>query len=236
MPTEFSDALLADLERRIHYEFADRSLLQVAMTHSSAKDEQEDCNERMEFLGDAVVGITVSEFLYERFPDLAEGTLSMMKSVLVSSKTLADAAEEMKLDAYIVVGKGLARRKALPRSLLCNAFEALVAAMYLDGGDRRAREMILFFIRSKVEEIIRDEYEKNYKSILQDHAQKNYGTVPDYRVVREVGPDHKKQFEIVVEVGGVTYGPFSGASKKEAEQEVAKAALGRLGLLEAPER
>ena len=232
MPTEFSDALLNELQTRIHYTFRDPGLLRTAMTHSSAKELEGDCNERMEFFGDAVVGLTVSEHLYERFPDNPEGTLSMMKSVLVSAKTLSEAADELKLEQFVVVGKGLARRKALPRSILCNVFEALVAAMYLDGGGDRAREMVLFFMRSKVDEIVRDEHEKNYKSLLQDHAQKVHSMVPNYRVVSETGPDHKKLFEVMVQVGRETFGPGHGASKKEAEQEVARAALEKLGLIE----
>ena len=232
MPADFTDEMLAELETRLHYAFKDRGLLRTALTHSSAKEEQGGvCNERMEFLGDAFVGLTVSEYLFERFPDLAEGTLSMMKSVLVSSKTLTVAAEEMKLDRFIVVGKGLARRKQLPASLLCNTFEAIIAAMYLDGGSSRAREMILFLIRPRVEEIVRDEHEKNYKSILQYHAQKTTASVPEYRVVNESGPDHKKQFEIEVTVAGRTFGPAWGPNKKEAEQEAAKRALDQLGLL-----
>jgi ribonuclease-3 len=231
MPTELTDEKIAELENRIHYTFRDKSLLRTALTHSSAKTEGGECNERMEFLGDAVVGLTVSEYLYTRFPDVAEGTMSMMKSVLVSAKTLTVAAEELRLEGFILVGKGLARRKALPSSILCNALEALVAAMYLDGGGARVREMVLFLIRPALEEIIRDEHEKNYKSLLQDHAQKSTGGVPEYRVLRETGPDHKKQFEVEVVVDGTAYGPARGASKKEAEQEAARAALKKLGLI-----
>lgn len=231
MPGVLNDEMVAELERRIHYTFRDKSLLRVAMTHSSAKDDRGACNERMEFLGDSVLGLTVSEYLYARFPDLAEGTLSMMKSVLVSAKTLCIAAAELKLEDFILVGKGLSRRKALPPSMLCNALEALVAAMYLDGGGSRAREMILFLIRPAIEEIVRDEHEKNYKSILQDHAQKTHATVPEYRVRQESGPDHKKRFEVEVIVAGAVYPAAWGDSKKEAEQEAAREALKVLGLL-----
>jgi ribonuclease-3 len=234
MPTELTDALLEALETRLHYAFKDRGLLRLALTHSSAKEGTGDCNERMEFLGDAVVGLTVSEYLYGRFAEMDEGTLSMMKSVLVSAKTLSAAAAELKLDQFVVVGKGLARRKALPASIFCNAFEALIAAMYLDGGGARARELVLFMIRPHLEQIVRDEHEKNYKSLLQDHAQKVHASVPSYRVRREVGPDHKKEFEVDVEVGGAVYGPAWGTSKKEAEQEAARIALEKLGLLAPP--
>jgi len=227
------DELLRRLEERLRHRFGDPRLALQALTHSSAKDKDLPCNERLEFLGDAVLGHVVSEYLYRHFPGYEEGELSTMKSIIVSARTLAEKARELGLDQIVILGRGLAEKKALPRSILCNAFEAVVAALYLDAGMDAARGFILENLRVKVDEILKDEHEKNYKSMLQDHAQRRMATIPGYRVTREVGPDHKKMFQVVVELEAAEYGPAWGASKKEAEQRAARLALQQLGLLAA---
>lgn len=225
------EEILRHLETRLEYRFKDAALAVQAFTHSSAKERDFPCNERLEFLGDAILGHVVSEYLFHHFPGYEEGDLSTMKSIIVSAQTLAEKGGELGLDRVIILGRGLTEKRSLPRSILCNAFEALIAALYIDGGFEVARAFILKNLRFKVDEILKDEHEKNYKSLLQDHAQRKLATVPDYRVAREIGPDHKKMFQVVVELDHKEYGPAWGLNKKEAEQRAAKLALVALGLL-----
>jgi ribonuclease-3 len=226
-----TEEILQHLERRLGHRFRNSAIAIQALTHSSAKDKDSPCNERLEFLGDAILGHVISEYLFQQFPHSEEGELSTMKSIIVSAKTLSEKAHELELDKIVILGRGLAEKRALPRSILCNAFEALIAAVYLDAGMDSARDFILASLRIKVDEILKDEHDKNYKSLLQDYAQRHMATIPAYRVVKEVGPDHKKMFQVEVELAGTPYGPAWGVNKKEAEQRAAKLALESLGLL-----
>jgi ribonuclease-3 len=228
--------ILDHLETRLGHRFKTPALAVQAMTHSSAKDRDLPCNERLEFLGDAILGQIISEHLYHHFPGYEEGELSTMKSIIVSAKTLAERAKDLELDRIILLGRGLAEKRLLPRSILCNAFEALIAALYLDAGFEAARDFVLRRLRVDIDVILKDKHEKNYKSLLQDYAQRKSSVVPAYKVTREHGPDHKKMFEVAVELEGATYGPALGANKKEAEQRAARRALQELGLLKADER
>lgn len=216
---------LGKFEERISYTFKDKSLLIQALTHSSSRAETRPCNERLEFLGDSILGHIVSEYLYGEFPDYEEGDLSMAKSVLVSSKTLAEIAKQLEFEEMIIVGKGIQQHKSIPMSILSNVFEAVTAAMYLDGGLEPVRNFFLPHIKVKMGEILSDKHEKNYKSLLQDYAQKTTAQVPVYSVMKEAGPDHRKMFQVAVDIGGVRYGPAWGRSKKEAEQRAARSAL-----------
>jgi ribonuclease-3 len=225
------EEILAHLEAKLQHRFKNAKLAVQALTHSSAKDKDYPCNERLEFLGDAILGHVISEHLFHHFPGYEEGDLSTMKSIIVSAKTLSEKARELELDRVIILGRGLTEKRQLPRSILCNAFEAVVAALYLDGGMETARTFILGNLKMKVDEILKDEHEKNYKSLLQDYAQRRVNAIPVYRVMKEVGPDHKKMFQVVVELNSTQYGPAWGANKKEAEQRAAKLALEQLGLL-----
>ena len=224
-------AVVDALETRIGYRFKNASLAVQAMTHSSAKDKDRPSNERFEFFGDAVLGLVISEHLFRTFPQFEEGDLSTMKSVIVSAKTLSVCAEELGLDKVVLLGRGLADKKSLPKSILGNAFEATVAALYLDDGFDRAREFIMKNLAPHIAHIAEDKHEKNYKSLLQDYAQRHVAAIPQYRVLQETGPDHKKRFEVAVELDGRTYGPAWGDNKKEAEQHAAREALLSLGLL-----
>ncbi|MHC4605727.1 MAG: ribonuclease III [Planctomycetota bacterium] len=223
---------LSVLEERLAYTFKKPELAIQAITHSSARDRDRPCNERLEFFGDAILGHIVSEHLFHNFPDYEEGELSTMKSIVVSAKTLSTRARDLGLDEMIILGRGLAEKRHLPRSILCNTFEALIAALYLDGGVEIARDFVLKNIRAKIEEILKNQHEKNYKSMLQDFAQRNLSTIPEYEVTKEVGPDHKKLFQVVVHLDKNSYGPAWGSNKKEAEQRAARSALAKLGLLE----
>jgi ribonuclease-3 len=231
---EYQD-VVRQLELVVEHTFQNPKLAIEAITHSSAKDRDLPCNERLEFLGDSILGEVISEYLFHRFPQNEEGDLSTMKSILVSSKTLAACAADIGIDKMIILGRGLTEKKALPRSILCNAFEAVIAALYLDGGVDLARSFVLNHIGKEVEEIIHDRHEKNYKSLLQDYAQRNLSMIPNYRVVQEKGPDHKKMFEVMVELDVKEFGSAWGPNKKDAEQKAAQQALIDLGVLEGPE-
>jgi ribonuclease-3 len=231
-PGDLSESeILEHLETRLGRRFADPQLALQALTHSSAKDKDSPCNERLEFLGDSILGHVISEHLFHHFPGWEEGDLSTIKSVIVSAPTLARKAQELGLDRVVILGRGLKEKRNLPRSILANTFEALIAAIYLDGGFEAARAFILASLRDTVDAVLKDEHEKNYKSLLQDYAQRSRATIPAYRVMKEEGPDHKKMFQVVVELAGAQYGPAWGANKKEAEQRAARKALQTLGLL-----
>lgn len=217
--------------QKCHYEFKNADLLFEAMTHSSAKEQGLPCNERLEFLGDSILGQVVCEYLFKRFPEHQEGDLSVIKSVLVSAKYLSKAARDIGLDELIIVGKGISEGK-LPKSILANAFEATIASIYLDSGLEVVRQFIMrFLVDQSIEDILSNEYERNYKSMLQDYAQKNALPLPMYRVTKAVGPDHRKRFQVYVEVAQKDYGPTWGYSKKEAEQKAARAALLTLAVI-----
>ncbi|HYE97534.1 MAG TPA: ribonuclease III [Planctomycetota bacterium] len=222
---------LQKLEARLGHRFANSRLALQALTHSSAKDKESPCNERLEFLGDAILGHVISEHLYHHFPGYEEGELSTMKSIIVSASTLSEKAFELGIDDIIILGRGLKEKRNLPKSILANAFEAVIAALYLDAGFEKTREFILNTLRVKVDQILKDEHEKNYKSLLQDYAQRMRATIPVYKVLKEEGPDHRKMFQVVVDLAGTQFGPAWGANKKEAEQRAAKKALQMLGLL-----
>jgi ribonuclease-3 len=216
---------LAAVQEILGYKFKDLSLLRIALTHASSKNENEPSNERLEFLGDAVLGAVVSEHLYSCYPDASEGDLTQIKSVVVSAPVLAQEIAAVALEKYFSVGKGMANQDTLPISILANLFEAIVAALYLDGGLEIAREFILLRMKPEIAKVEKDEHRKNFKSILQHYAQREFNLTPTYRVVSESGPDHLKTFEVVAVIGNTEYGRAGGRSKKEAEQEAAATTL-----------
>jgi ribonuclease-3 len=222
---------LTDLERlgacqdAIGYVFRRPEVLRKALTHSSIKDDDNPSNERLEFLGDSILGMLVSEYLHASLPDVDEGELTRVKSVAVSSRMLARCADSLGLAQCMRVGKGIAMRMRVPRSILANAFEAVVAAVYLDGGIENARLFVLQHLLPRIDEVLEDRHARNYKSLLQQLSQREFSSTPAYRVVREEGPDHQKKFEVVAVVDGREYDPATGSSKKEAEQQAARQAL-----------
>src|SRR5437762_9691940 len=175
-PTE--EEILAHLQAKLQHRFQDTKLAVQSLTHSSAKDKDLPCNERLEFLGDAILGHVISEHLFQHFPGYEEGDLSTMKSIIVSAKTLSEKARELELDRIIILGRGLTEKRQLPRSILCNAFEAVIAALYIDGGMESAKGFMLGSLKMKVDEVLSDEHEKNYKSQLQDYAQRRANVIP----------------------------------------------------------
>ena len=221
-------ARLIECERRIGYAFRDRDMLQAALTHASGANHRLASNERLEFLGDAILGLVVCDLLYRQFPNLLEGDLTKIKSVVVSRMTCAKICGELKLDEFLVVGKGMLNSSAVPRSVLADMFESLVAAIYLDGGHDAAREFIQRVVQPEIDRAATGESDDNYKSILQQIAQRDFGATPTYQLLDERGPDHDKSFKVTAHVAGRVYPPAWGRNKKEAEQRAACNALAEL--------
>jgi len=212
-------------EAEIGYSFRDPTLLLQALTHSSIKTADNPSNERLEFLGDSVLGLVMTEFLYNFFKKSSEGDLTQIKSVVVSTPVLARESERLSLDRHYNVGKGVTRKRKLPISLLANVFEAVVAAIYKDAGLELARRFVLRNLYHQVLAVAENRHKRNYKSILQQWAQKELNLTPTYRVVAEKGPDHLKSFEVVAVVGKRKFRSGTGRSKKEAEQIAARETL-----------
>ena len=222
------------LQAAIAYRFRDRGLLEHAMTHTSRANEDVSGgvadNESLEFLGDAVLGFIVADLLFREFPDCDEGEKSKMKAMLVSTATLARVAERLGLGDHLLLGRGEektgGRRK---QALLADGCEALIAAMYLDGGIEQSRAFIVRELGGFIDDLRRDGVSaQDYKSTLQELVQGRNRPLPEYRVVGAAGPDHQKLFDVEVLVAGEPLARATGPSKKEAEQEAARLALGRL--------
>lgn len=226
------DELLAEAQRVIGFQFEDTSTLELALRHASHTDSRLDSNERLEFLGDAVLGMIVCERIFERFPDLLEGEMTKIKSTVVSRKTCADISEKMGLDSLLVLGKGMQSQDALPRSLAAAVLESVIAAVYLEAGYAGTKAFLLPVIDPEIDEAERSGHQQNFKSVLQQHAQHGMGQSPCYRVLDEKGPDHAKCFKVAVEIAGELYPSCWGQSKKQAEQMAAETALFELGVLE----
>ncbi len=226
---------LRPFEVKLGYSFVNRALLRHALTHSSSTTGKLRDNERMELLGDAILGMIVCEHLYRAHPQMTEGELTEIKSAVVQRETLTQAARELGVRPFLILGKGVAQRRELPASILANVFEALVAAIYLDDGYAAARDFSLSALADAIAETLARPGSRNYKSILQQLLQQRGGAVPDYQVVGESGPDHNKSFEVAALVAGAERGRGRGANKKEAEQAAARAALVALKALQPEE-
>lgn len=228
VPTEAQLPELERCERRIGYVFEDKSLLVSAMTHSSGAPHRLASNERLEFLGDAILGAVVCELLFDLYPESLEGDLTKIKSVVVSRQTCAKISEGLGLQEFLVLGKGMTTHPTVPPSVLADVFESLIAAIYLDGGDAASREFIHRYIGPEVELAAAGELGGNYKSLLQQLAQRETGSTPTYQLVDEKGPDHSKCFKVSAQIGRTRYQPAWGRNKKEAEQRAARNALAEL--------
>jgi ribonuclease-3 len=217
------------IEELLGVRFRDKDLLNQALTHRSYAHEQsldqEDTNERLEFLGDAVLDLVVSEHLYRRYGELNEGELTRIRSSLVNMNTLADTAREWGLGSHILLSREeRADRGEEKTSILADTIEALIGAVYLDRGLKAARKTVLRLFGDKIEEAAAGGLDYDFKSRLQELAVKKYGVLPKYRL-REEGPDHRKVFFATVYVAGKKLGRGKGGSKKEAEQAAAREAL-----------
>ena len=218
----------AECQRRIDYSFRDPSLLVAALTHASGAQHRLASNERLEFLGDAILGFIVCESLYRLFPDSLEGDLTRIKSVVVSRDTCGRVSEQLGLTDFLIVGKGLAVNRPVPPSVLSDLFESVVAAVYLDGGIEPVRRLVERFLHPEIVAVAAGEQGSNHKSLLQQLAQRDFGVTPTYEVVDETGPDHSKSFHVAAHVGSRAYTPAWGRNKKEAEQRAASNALAEL--------
>jgi ribonuclease III len=222
------DSLLEKLQRRIGYEFKDKMLLLSALTHASGAEHRLASNERMEFLGDSILGAVVCEMLYHQYTDFLEGELTRLKSIVVSRQTCAKISESLGMQEFLILGKGMTTHPTVPSSLLADVFESLVAAIYLDGGDSAARRFISDAIGPEIELAAEGVTGNNYKSLLQQLAQRTHGSTPTYVLLDEKGPDHSKCFKVSAQVGGNRYEAAWGRNKKEAEQRAARNALSQL--------
>jgi len=227
-PVEDHSAKLERCEKCIEYVFRDKDYLLAALTHASGASHRVTSNERLEFLGDAILGAVVCEMLYHRFPSYLEGDLTRIKSIVVSRETCARISDELELEACLILGKGMAAQSRVPSSLLADVFESLVAAIYLDGGSREAVIFIERHMQPEIESAASGESGVNYKSQLQQFAQKEFGHTPTYQLMDESGPDHSKCFKMAALVNGSTHSAAWGRNKKEAEQRAACNALAQL--------
>lgn len=220
--------LLEHCQQRLGYRFQNCTLLRSALTHASGAHHRLASNERLEFLGDAILGAVVCELLFRRFPEYLEGDLTKVKSIVVSRQTCAKISESMGLDDFLFLGKGMATQGTVPPSLMANVFESLIAATYLDGGFEPARALIERLVGPEIEAAIESDESTNFKSILQHLAQRQYNTTPTYQLLDEKGPDHSKCFKISAQIGRDRYQPAWGRNKKEAEQRAARNALSEI--------
>ena len=223
--------MIKDLETAIGYRFQNISLVQNALTHSSYANERWHnsllSNERLEFLGDSVLGMLVAEYLYRNFPDRPEGELTRMRADMVCEKTLAAAANRIGLGEHLLLGHGEERFGGRNReSILADAMESIIAASFLDGGIEAALKIVQRFIL--VEVPVTKLHNADYKTALQELVQQKKNQVLTYALVGQSGPDHDKQFDVEVSLNGTVVGKGSGRSKKRAEQDAARAAIEKL--------
>lgn len=219
-----------EAQKILGYLFQDADILREALTHASCADHRLQSNERMEFLGDAILGYVVCEYLYQNYPDLLEGDMTKIKSAVVSRRVCAKISREIQLDKLLTLGKGMTGRPSLPSSVAAAVLESIIAAIYLDGGMDAARAFILKQVEPYIHEAASSTHQHNFKSVLQQLSQKLLPCNPIYVVLDEKGPDHAKAFEVCIEIEGRRFGSAWANSKKQAEQDAALNALTELGL------
>ncbi|MCA9080075.1 MAG: ribonuclease III [Planctomycetaceae bacterium] len=233
-PADLTDHMLAELEEKLRYQFSDKPLLRRCMTHASAAPTRLESNERLEFLGDSILGAVVCEVLFARFPESPEGELTRIKSVVVSRDTCAEVFESLDLMPYLILGRGITVNRSIPRSVLATVFEALVGGIVLDGGYEAAKTFLVDVMDASITAAAESSTGVNFKSLLQQHTQKQFGATPTYKVQDEKGPDHSKCFCIAAVLNERIFTPAWGASKKAAEQRAAENALAELDDLNPP--
>jgi ribonuclease-3 len=223
---------LSDLELALDYKFQDAELLLTAITHRSYLNEHKSAsehNERLEFLGDAVLELIVTDYLYRKYPASPEGELTAWRSALVKGEHLAEIANELQLGSYLRLSRGEAKSGGREKAyLLANALESIIGAVYLDGGIKPATNLIEQLILPRLTAIIATGSHIDAKSRLQELAQDRRNATPEYKVIQEAGPDHAKEFTVSALVNGESIGTGKGPNKQAAEQAAAKDALGKL--------
>lgn len=232
MPSEWKTAdeaeILEQCQQAIDYRFRQPEMLRAALTHTSGANSRAASNERLEFLGDSVLGLVCCEQLYLRYPDYQEGDMTKVKSLVVSRRVCALISRQLGMGRFLFMGKGMAQREELPSNILADVFEALVAAIYLDGGIEPAKAFILRYLTPIIERVAAAAHAGNFKSMLQQVAQKRFGETPRYHVLDEQGPDHNKCFKVAAEIRHQNYRPAWGRNKKEAELKAAMNALAEI--------
>lgn len=228
--------IIQGLEKKLNYTFKDKPILIKALSHSSfsnelkSKNVKSECNERLEFFGDSVLSLTVSEYLYTNYPNLPEGELSKVRAGTVCEKALAKFANEIELGKYLFLGHGEELSHGRERaSILADAFEAVLAAMYIDGGIEPVKAFLLPFATEEIKQIVARGNTKDYKSMLQQFVQQEQGDILEYKLVNESGPAHDRVFETEAYLNNNVIGKGIGKSKRESEQNAAKEALSLFG-------
>lgn len=225
--------ILSKLKERIGLNFSDENLLLKALTHKSyAYEKGTESNERLEFLGDAVLDLIVTEFLYEKFPELEEGDMAKLKSMLVGIETLYKIGKKLDVGKLLLLGKGEEKTAGREKKrLIGSAVEAIIASIYIDRGLEKAREVVIGWIKPFTRNVRKGKgIFRDWKSRLQEVIQREKRSLPEYNVVKEFGPPHNRKFKIEVWIEGEKVASATGSSKKEAEQKAAKNALKKLGL------
>lgn len=225
--------VLEKCQETIGYRFERIELLRAALTHTSVANTRGASNERLEFLGDAVLGLICCEQLFINYPDYHEGDMTKIKSAVVSRRACAHMGRKLGLHECLFMGKGMQRQLVGPGNLLADAFESLVGAVYLDGGLDAIKPIVLRVLLPEIEQVVAGEH-GNHKSALQQIAQRLHGDCPRYKVLDEQGPDHNKCFKIAAEIAKVTYPAAWGANKKDAEQKAAMNAIAAINGEEIP--
>lgn len=214
-----------DFQKQIRYQFRSITLLLNALTHRSVKTSEMPSNERLEFLGDSVLGLIAAETVYQSYPNLQEGEMTSLKAMWVSTASLAQVVRQKQWEPYFFLGKGILQAGAVPDSVLANGFEAILGAIYLDSGFESARKFALDFLLKECLKSYKKTCVENYKTLLQQFTQTHYSTLPEYRILSASGPDHQREYRISVIIQGTAFEPGTGRSKKEAEQMAAQIAL-----------
>ena len=225
---------LSEFEKNIGLDFADKKLLKQAFVHRSYLNEHRgfvfDHNERLEFLGDAVLELATTDFLFKKYPNKTEGELTSYRAALVNANTCSALALELGVNELLFLSKGEAKDTGRARQIiLANTFEAIIGAIYLDRGYEAAFNFIQKYLLDRAEEIIKKTIVEDYKSYFQKKAQEVYGITPSYQLLKEIGPDHNKVFTIALFIGEEQVAVGEGLSKQEAEQEAAKSGLAKKG-------
>jgi len=216
---------LVFFQKKAKFKFKHPDFLNQAFSHRSFANEYGrtvDNNEKLEFLGDSVLGLVVSEFLYKNLPDKTEGDLARIKSFVVSEESLAEIARSIDVDKYILIGRGEEYSGGRDKkALLADCMEAIFGAYFLDMGFREVQRFILLYLVPQIQKVLENRHKKDYKTLLQEFVQKKYKTYPRYVLVKKTGPDHNKTFWMEVVINNKKYGPGTGKNKKEAEQNAA---------------
>lgn len=212
-------------EKHAKIRFRRPELLNLAFSHRSFANETSEevgNNEKLEFLGDSVLGLVVAEYLFLEFPDKAEGDLAKIKSFVVSEDSLAGIARSLKVDNFILIGKGEEHSGGRSKkALLADCMEGIFGAYFIDQGFKASQKFILRLLIPEIDKVVEDRHQKDYKTLLQELVQKNFRTYPRYNLIKRTGPDHDKTFWMEVKIGDRTYGPGKGKNKKTAEQSAA---------------